>query len=128
MTKFQMTTRRQYWWPVRVRYPDPDPKKAGQVTEETFNALFEEIGFDASIALDEELAALSPKERQKREHEHLTRIVKGWDDGVVDENKQPVPFSAEALHAALQSVFVRTGLYAAYMQSLAGTDAPKLKN
>ncbi len=128
MTKFRMVKRRLYWWPVPVRFPDPDPKRAGRTLEQTFTAQFEEMPLDEARLLEEEIAALPHKEQLSREHDLLVRVVKSWADDVVDEQEQPIPFSAEALHEALQSAYVRAGLYTAWVQSLTGADAPKAKN
>jgi hypothetical protein len=121
MTKFRMTSSRLYWWPVTVSFPDPDTKKAGQVIEQEFNAQFEESDRDAGRAFDDEMAKLSPLEREGREHEWLIGRTKGWDENVVDEKEQPIPFTETALRAAMRSNYFRVGLYTAYAQSQTGS-------
>jgi hypothetical protein len=125
MAKFRMVTKRLYWWPVNVRFPDPDAKKAGEVLVQTFRAQFEEIGRDEAQRLQDEIAALPPAEQDARQLDLLTRVIRGWDEDVVDETEQPIPFAIEELKAALQSGYFRIAVYRAYLESLTGEAARK---
>lgn len=125
MTKFRPTKKRVYWWPVTVRYPDPDPAKAGEIAEETFKARFEEIPRDEAKRLQEEMAALPYDKREEKEHELIIRVMTGWNEDVVDEGDQPIPFSGEALRSVLQSSYARLAINTAYFLSLTGEAARK---
>lgn len=121
MTKFRMTSSRLYWWPVTVSFPDPDPKKAGQVIEQECNVQFAESDRQEAHAFDEETATLLPLAREGREHEWLISRTRGWDDNVVDDKDQPIPFTEAALREAMRSNYFRIGLYTAYAQSQTGS-------
>lgn len=120
MTKYRLTSKRVFWWPVSVTFPDPDPKNAGQVIEETFNVQLEETPRDEARAFGDEMAKLPAADREVREHDLLIGKTKGWDEDVVDYREQPVPFTETALREAMQSVFFRSALYTAYAQSQTG--------
>lgn len=123
MPKFRRTSVRRYHWPVVVAFPDPDPAKAGEIVEQTFKVLFEEMPRDKVSALQEEIAALPPKEREAREHDLLIGVVKGWNDDILDDADQPILFSEDELKITLQSTYVQAALYRAYYQSLSGNKA-----
>ncbi len=125
MAKFRMVSRRRYSWPVTVRFPDPDPNRAGEIVEQTFTVLFEEMPRDEARALQDEIEALPPREQEERQHDMLVAVIKGWGDDIVDHADQPIPFSEAALREGLQSSFLRIGLYRAYVQSLTGEAARK---
>lgn len=119
--KFTLAKNMRYWWPVAVRMPDPHTP--GKIAEQQLKVLFEPKGRDEAIASQETLAALNTaKERADHEQSELKDVVKGWDD-VVDDEGTPVPFSDEAITAALQMSWFRTGVYSAYADSLSGQEA-----
>ncbi|MBY6091077.1 hypothetical protein [Maritimibacter alkaliphilus] len=119
--KFTLAKSIRYWWPVTVRMPDPNTP--GKIIEQQLKVLFEPKGRDEAIAAQDAYAALgSVRERADHEHAELRDVVKGWDD-VVDEDRNPVPFTEEAIQAALQLSWFRTGVYNAYADSLAGQEA-----
>lgn len=122
-----MTARRVYWWPVTVRFPDPDPAKAGQLLSQTFKARFREIPREEAQRLLEEIAELAPAERAKREFDQIIAVTEGWDEDVVDDAGQSIPFSADALREALQSSFFRIAIYRAFADSCSG-EAARLGN
>lgn len=106
-----------YWWPVNVRMPNATG--SGDFTKQTFKALFEALTRDEAEALDKEvLAALAAGDETKRDA-LLERVVKGWE-GVVDEEKAAIAFSAGTLRQALQWPWVRVGFYDAWTQSQSG--------
>lgn len=106
-----------YWWPVTVRMPNATG--SGDFTRQTFKALFEALTRDEAEALDKEvMAALNAGDETKRDA-LLERVVKDWE-GVVDEDKGEIAFSAETLRQALQWPWVRVGLYDAWTQSQSG--------
>ena len=119
--KFKLTDTDQYWWPVTVRVPDPE--NAGQILEQEFEMLFEPEDQDTALDAQEEYASLtSPRERVEHERDQLLRVCKNWRglDG-------DLPFSEEAFRQALKKSWFRTGVYAAYGQSLNG-EAARLGN
>jgi hypothetical protein len=118
---FVLTTTHVFWFPVTVRMPDTD--EPGKFKPQTFQMQFEAIGQDESRRLTAEYEALTdPADRAREEHSHLIRVVKDWRD-VIDPTGQPVPFSEAALRAAIQIGWIRTGIYRAYAQALAGDEA-----
>lgn len=123
--KFKITAEHRYWWPVHVRIPDPDQKKAGQFMTQTFRGLFVSLPQAEAKKIAEEIAGLPPEEAEARQHAQLERVLVGWDEDVVGEDDRPVPFSIEALREALQTSWVRLGLYEAWGKSLYGDEARK---
>jgi hypothetical protein len=120
---FQLTEKFNYWWPVKVSIPNPDPDHAGKVMKQTFKMQFEAIGRDTQIANQEKLDALTDaKQIVAHEHDFLRLVCKNWV-GVVDDKKSPVAFNDEAFRAALQKGWFREAVYAAYNESLSGKDA-----
>jgi hypothetical protein len=119
--KFKMSDKPRYWWPVVVRTPDPE--NAGKVIEQKLKVLFEPQDRDEAVAAAEAYAKLtSPREKAEHEHLQLLAVVKNWDE-VEDDDKNPVPFSPEIFLAAVQQSWFRTGVYAAYADSLNGIEA-----
>lgn len=119
--KFVLTTEHTYFWPVTVSLPDP--AKSGELIEQKFDIQFRAMPRDESDAFDAELAALPPEAARQRKHDLLKEIVLGWGDGVVDKKGHQVPFSAEALHQAMQMSWFLVAVYRAYAQSLSGDQA-----
>ncbi|GAA0311721.1 MULTISPECIES: hypothetical protein [Rhodovulum] len=120
--KFRLSsTAPRYWWPVKVRIPDPD--RPGAVVTQELKVQFEARTREATLAAQEEYAALTTdRDRAAHEHAELRGIVKNWDD-VVDDEGGAVAFSDEAFEAALQHVWFRTALYRAFVESSAGEEA-----
>ncbi len=122
--QFVLTREHRYWWPVTVTFPHDDPAKAGEIVQQTFKMQFVAMPQDEAAALADEIAALPPSERAKREHDHIIAVSCNWTD-IVDADKSPVPFSEEALREALQSSFFRIAIYRAVAESLRGEAARK---
>jgi len=114
----------RYWWPVEVKVPSAqDVKDAGKVETQALKVLLEPLGQDEAKELDRELAELPEQERNERQHDHIERVVKGWDN-VVGEDGGAVPFSLQAFRQAMQRSWFRMAIYKAYTASLAaGIDA-----
>jgi hypothetical protein len=121
--KFVLTTKHFYWWPVTVAVPHPDQKRAGEMLEMTFKLQFESLPRDEAKALYEQARALPAAEAEAQSHADLLRVVKDWDEDVVDDAGRPVPFSAEALQQLLQISWYRLGVYRAWAASQVGEAA-----
>lgn len=121
--KFTLVEAPTFWWPVTVRVPDPETP--GKTISQTLQAQFSPKTRDAELALNEAFARLkTDRERAEAEIENWLDIIKGWD-GVVDGNGNPVAFSQEALRAALQWQWFRSGLAKAYADSAFGLEAER---
>ncbi|HBD91813.1 MAG TPA: hypothetical protein DEF16_03760 [Gemmobacter sp.] len=119
--KFALVEKPTYWWPVTVRVPDPDT--AGKFQEQELKLQFVAQPRDAAIAAQEAYADLtSDRARHETEVAQMLDIVTGWD-GVVDGNGNPVPFSETTLRAALQLMWFRNAVNAAYAESMMGIEA-----
>lgn len=119
--KFVLETTHRYWWPVKVRIPDPE--MAGKIIEQTLKIQFEPKGRDEALASQEVYEALtSAKDRADHEQKQLMDVCKGWDD-VVGADKSSVAFTEENFRLALQHSWFRTAVYQAYADSLNGQEA-----
>lgn len=125
MVKFVVTQAHLFWWPVKVRMPNPDPRRAGQVVEFQFKVQFEDIGSAEADRINAEVAALPLQERSARQHELLLTTVKNWDSDIVDETGAPVPFSAEMLNQLLNSVWFASGVWRAWGEAQRGESGRK---
>lgn len=117
MVKFVVGKVHTYWWPVKVRMPDPDPKRAGNVQEFSFKAQFEAIGTEEADALIAEVNALPLNERSARQHDLLLRVTKDWNEDVIDNDKAPFPFSEDALRELLDMGWFAAGMWRAWGDS-----------
>jgi hypothetical protein len=125
--KFVLTRKHLYWWPVTVAVPSPDQDRAGEMVEMTFKMRFESLPRDEAKAMQDRIRALPENEAEAESHADLMRVVKGWDDDVIDDDGKPVPFSPEALRKLLQVSWYRLGVYRAWAASLVG-EAPRRGN
>jgi len=115
--KFVLSRNHLYWWPVTIAVPHPDLDRAGQMLEMTFRMRFEALPRDEARIMQERTAKPAGEEEPNAD---LLRVIKGWDEDVVDEAGKPVPFSAEALRSLLQVSWFRLGVYRAWAASLVG--------
>ena len=122
--KFRLTNEYRYPWPVTIRVPDPD--RAGEILEQEFTATFLAMPLDEAEALDEEIDEAPARDQVRRRNDVLRRVLVGWD-GIEDDDGAAVPFSDDALNAAIQHSWFRIGVYQAYFRSLQG-EAPRLGN
>lgn len=118
--QFKLAKTHRYWWPVKVRVPDP--ANAGQFLEQELRLELEPLPRDEVIASQERLGELKTV-REAIDHEvaEMLRVVRNWD-GVVDDGGT-VPFSIEAFGAALQHSWFRAGVSEAMRASLNGEEA-----
>ena len=116
--KFKLIKAHTYPWPVTVLIPSTD--KPGDVVEQEFVATFAAIPKSELEALDAEIAALPFEQQQARKDDHLKRVLVGWDEGVVDDDDKPVPFSPRALQQACEFPWFGVGCYRAYFESHRG--------
>jgi hypothetical protein len=121
--KFKVTAEHLYWWPIKVRLPNPDPKRAGTFVEQEFKMQFAGLPLDEAKAIENEIKQLPAEEREEREHEHIIRVARDWNEDVVGEDDQPIPFNVETLRELLQSVWVRKAIYVGWAQSQTGEEA-----
>ena len=119
--KFTLSKTIRYWWPVTVSIPDP--ANPGKCIKQTLKVLFEPKNQDAAISAYKHLEEIPDvHDRLVAERDMLAGVVKDWAD-VVDDDQTPMPFSQEALNAALQQGWFRTGLNRALTESLTGEEA-----
>lgn len=118
--QFKLAKTHRYWWPVKVRVPDPE--NAGRFLEQDLRLELEPQPRDAAIAAQELLAGLKTV-REVVEHEiaEVLKVVRNWD-GVVDD-QGTVPFSEDAMRAALQHSWFRNAVTKAIADSLNGEEA-----
>lgn len=114
MVKFVVTSAHLFWWPVKVRMPNPDPRRAGQVVEYQFKVQFEDIGTTEADEILTEIAALPQNERAARQHDLLLRVVKDWDQDIVDEGGAAVPFSDAMLRQLMNNIWFANGMWRAW--------------
>ena len=118
MAKFRPTTNYLYWWPVTVTLPDEN--QPGKWAKQNFTMQFALLPEERSREIQAEIEALkTDDERNARKHDALIEVCRDWRD-VVDDDKQPIPYSAELLREALGVVWYRQGIYDAWATSLAG--------
>lgn len=115
MAKFVFsTTPREYWWPVKVQQPNPDPKKSGQNLETAFKAQFRSMPTNEAFPLLREDPA-----------ELIKQVVIDWDEAVVDEEGQAISFDDDTLANMLTDAFVLKGFLQAWTESISGNPAKK---
>lgn len=126
---FKITDTYRFWWPVTVRMPDQ--KNAGKIIEQKFEAYFEALSDERAKALDKAFNNLkTDEERQAHEHDVLREVLKDWK-GVVGEDDQKQPFTAELREVCINNTWFRAGVYEAYRQAMraeAAGDGPTTKN
>lgn len=127
MTKFVFTKTRRFYWPVKVRVPNEDPRRAGQMSEFKFNALFEAIDTEEAKSIRSEVDQLPPDEQVDRQNDLLRRVVVGWNEDLIDEDKAPIPFSPEVLDELLRDPWVLLAFWIAWGEALSG-DNGRRKN
>jgi len=115
---FRIASEHYFWWPVTVRRPDED--QPGKMTEETFTARFKALGAERADELDAAATAagLSIFARVKIT---IKEVLVGWKD-IVDDGRAEMPFSAEALNAAVQLPWFRDGVTKAYGEAVTGQE------
>ncbi|HYD79844.1 MAG TPA: hypothetical protein VEC06_08545 [Paucimonas sp.] len=89
-------------WPVSVEMP----ASGGSTRKYEFMGVFKRLNGDEKDALDKEIEAQAENDGSVDWLEqYLTRTMKvmvGWKD-VVDENKEPLPYTRETLRAAVRA-------------------------
>lgn len=127
------------WWPVKVQQPDPE--KPGQMTEYSFEIEFEILDRDETRRMDDERTALLKQVETDASEENLRkiqdeleaqavssfrRVIRNWR-GIVDEDKNPVPFSEATFAAAMRHNRIRAAINRAYQEAI-GEDKARLGN
>lgn len=114
---FVVTKEHTFWWPVKVRIPDPD--KAGELNEATFNMRFKAVAKDRN---DELIAKNGTLPNVDQTIAFIREAAIDWND-VVDGNKEAVPFSQDALTDMLLYPWARDGIVNAYTAAISGQAA-----
>lgn len=121
--KFVLTKEYRYWWPVKIERPDPVNPGKWQV--QSYMHEFVGVSEDEAQALRKEIETLpTDEEKNARQHDLVVKASRNWRD-VIDEDKNPIEYSEDLLHQALQDTWYRLGLYNAYANSLASPAARK---
>ncbi len=119
--KFSPTQDYRFWWPVKVRLPDPE--NAGAIVEHSFEAQFLALPHDRAKQIDADYRALkTQEEKEAHEFDHIKEFMIGWRD-VEDQNDNVLPFNEENLVAMLQHAWFRTGIYKGYAEAMRGEEA-----
>lgn len=118
MVKFVVTQSRHYWWPIKVRMPNSDPRRAGQMEEFLFKAKFEAISTEEADGIIAQVNELPVEDRKGRQNDLIKRVVKDWDDQIVDEEKQPIPFDGGTLDQLLTDPWVLIAFWRAWSESM----------
>lgn len=101
------------WWPVTVKWPSAT--KPGDTVDMKLRVLFEALAPEEARALDEAMTKAEIAGDISKRNDLMLRVVKDWAEVVeADDNKTPVPFSQEALVAALRLSWVRIGFNKAW--------------
>lgn len=115
--KFTITTEHTYWWPVKVWMPDAE--NPGQFSAFEFKGRFRALGRTEGKKL---LANLSAADNEGTldgaEVATIRKVLTGWDEDVIGDDKVPVPFGPAALDEALELPWFRRGVLVAYRASL----------
>lgn len=115
-------------FPAKVTVKVPHPDKPGETNDQSFTMRFRAMPISEARKLDAELRAIDDAdERATQENDFLKRICVGWDDGVVDADGTPVPFSQDVLDLALDWPFFQVAVFEAYRKAL-GADTARLGN
>lgn len=120
---FVVTDKHSFERTVTVKMPSPD--KADAIVEQSFKMTFLAVDQDEARAWDEEQAARPAEERRAHEHDFLVKVSMGWAE-IVDEGKQPIPFSAGTLRLLLKRAWFERAVYEAYRAGMAAE--PRLGN
>jgi hypothetical protein len=104
-----------FWETCTATLPSPDDPDG--TIEQRFKLRFEALPRDEARRLDEEWTALEDDEKAGRRWYLLERTVVDWAD-VVDAAGQPVPFSVDLLHQALQLPWFPAAAYAGYVRGM----------
>lgn len=123
--QFKLSKTHRYWWPVKVRMPDPDV--AGEFIETELRLQFEPMPRDEALAEDDQMSRKGEvRDMVVREEAQFLRVIKNWD-GVIDDEDEIVPFSPDKLRIALQQSWFRTAVSKALAESMHG-EAARLGN
>ncbi len=123
--KFVLVSEHVYWWPVKVKLPDPDPKRAGKTITQEFEMQFVAIPTDEARALADEIAGLPPEEREAREYDLMLRACRDWRGVYNEDGSEEILFHVDLLKDMLQIGFYRAAILRAYGDSLTGEAARK---
>lgn len=117
---FVVASRHRFWWPVTVYTPSPE--KPGTLVEATFEMQFEALPLERAREIDAERNALPPEERSERLNDWLFEVAKDWRD-VIDDARQPIPFTRETFAVFLGVSWHRNAVLNAYQEAMSGQAA-----
>jgi len=107
---FMMVKDPTFSWPVTVHVPGDGARIA-----QTFTGLFRVVPATRAAALLAEQRSAAALFRE---------VLIGWQ-GIVDERREPVPFSEETREALLDHGYILVALSEAYADALSGRAAEK---
>lgn len=105
---FVVTTEHEFTWPVTVKVP----QDGGTYARFSFAARFRQL------SKEEREEIRGP--RAVDDSAIVRKAVIGWDDQIVDEDRNPVPFSREALDALIDVPYVLQAFARAYTEAMYG--------
>ena len=98
-------------WPVKLKFETA----GGKVEEHTFQALFKV----PSIGRIKELTGA--RNQLEADEQMLREALIGWD-GIVGQDKEPIPFSVEARDRLLDVPIIRVAISRALQDAIAGLE------
>ena len=110
----------RFSWPATALVPDV--AQPGQVVKQHFQLSFEAMSRDGWLAV----VQAASDGGSDANYEFLLRVIKGWDQVISAEN-EPVPFSEETLHQAMQFRWFRDAAFSSYHEAMSG-EAARLGN
>lgn len=110
---FKLDLSSSYHWPVKVKLP----ADGGRIEESSFEVEFKRLTQSRIIEITEKVS-----EKESTFVEVCREIVLGWNQ-VHDSDKQPVPFSSDALDKLLDIAGVPSAIALAYLDSARGIKA-----
>jgi len=105
---FKISHNATYFWPVTVELP----ADGGKFEKHTFDAQFKRL---PQKRLDE----IFDRNAEVKDSDVITEILVGWK-GIVDDQGNEVVYSETNRDELLQIARVRSGILAAFLESLAG--------
>lgn len=102
-------------WPVNVMVP----KDGGGFLKQPCTVTFQAMPTDEAETKRAAIMALPEDEQDAAHMELLMDTMTGWS-GVVDADKQPIPFSRDNLATALKFSFVLTAFTKGYSEAFSG--------
>ena len=107
-------------WPVTVNVP----RDGGGFDQQRCKVTFKAMPMDEAKGRRDAIDELPESEQDEAHTELLMDTMTGWDE-LVDEGKNPLPFSRENLRTVLQLNFVLMAFVKAYSDAFSGAGKQK---